>query len=98
MMLYYEEMKTDQRGTIRQLAKFFEMPVSRRQVRLISEHTSFSTMKGMSRIAQKGAASGMVREGGSCMYDKQLTTETAKLVTEKMRRALSPALNAIWKC
>lgn len=98
MNLYYEDMKNDERGTIRQLAKLFEVPVSRRQVRLISEHTTFSAMKEMPRIAQKGAASGMVREGGSCMYDKQLTTEAAKQVTDKMRGALSPSLNAIWKC
>jgi len=98
MTLYYEEMKKDQRGTIKQLAKLFELPVSRRQVRLISEHTSFSAMKEMPRIAQKGAASGMVREGGSCMYDKQLTAKAAKLATAKMRGVLSPALNAIWTC
>jgi len=98
MTLYYEDMKSDERGAIRQLARLFEVPVSRRQVRLISERTTFSAMKEMPRIAQKGAVSGMVREGGSCMYDKQLSAEAAKQVTEKMRRALSPELNAIWKC
>jgi len=99
MLLYYEEMKMDEKGTIRRIAEYFEVPLTKKQGMLISEHTTFSAMKESgAKIAQGGAASGKVREGATCGYEKELTHEAAAQVTNKMRRVLSPALNAIWKC
>jgi len=100
MILFYEEMKQDEEGTIKKLAHYFEVPLTRKQGMLISSHTTFSAMKdmGSAKVAQGGAASGKVREGASCAYAKELSTEGANRVTAIMRRDLSPALNAIWKC
>jgi len=99
LMLFYEEMKKDEKGTIHRLAEYFEVPLSKNQGMLISEHTTFNAMKESgAKIAQGGAASGKVREGASCAYEKDLNPEAATQVTTKMRRDLSPALNAVWKC
>jgi len=99
LMLFYEEMKKDEKGTIHRLAEYFEVPLSKKQGMLISEHTTFNAMKESgAKIAQGGAASGKVREGASCAYEKDLNPEAATQVTTKMRRDLSPALNAVWKC
>ncbi|CAK0880145.1 unnamed protein product [Prorocentrum cordatum] len=100
MILFYEEMKKDEEGTIKKLANYFEVPLTRKQRMLISSHTTFSAMKDMGsvKVAQGGAASGKVREGASCGYAKELSADGAQRVTAIMRRDLSPALNAVWKC
>jgi len=99
MLLYYEEMKMDEKGTIRRIAEYFEVPLTKKQGMLISSRTTFSAMKDSgSKIAQGGAASGKVREGASCGYAKELDADAAKRITEQMRRDLSPALNAAWAC
>lgn len=99
-MLYYEEMRKDELGTIKGLARFFGMSINRRQVRIISSHTTFSTMreKPKDQVAQGGAASGKVREGASCGYSKELTEDAAQRVTKTMRASLSAELNAKWQC
>jgi len=98
MILYYEEMKKDEQGTIGKLAEYFEVPLTKKQGMLISSHTTFSAMKGQRNVAQGGAASGKVREGASCDYAKDLSPDAATRITNQMRRDLSPALNAVWKC
>jgi len=99
LMLFYEEMKKDEQGTIGRLADYFEVPLNKKQGMLISSRTTFSAMKDSgSKIAQGGAASGKVREGASCGYAKELDADAAKRITEQMRRDLSPALNAAWAC
>jgi hypothetical protein len=99
LMLYYEEMKKDEQGTIGRLADYFGVPLNKKQGMLISSRTTFSAMKDSgSKIAQGGAASGKVREGASCGYAKELDADSAKRITDMMRRDLSPALNAVWAC
>jgi len=97
-LLYYEEMKSDELGMIKGVAAFLGLFLSSGQVALIRNETTFSTMKKMgAEVRQDGAKHGKVRKGSSCGYAEEVKGAAAQ-ITQNMRGALGPELNARWNC
>lgn len=99
MLLFYEDLKSSPVETIIQMSEFFGTPVSLAQAQQIEHDTSLNTMKASgSKVAQGGAKTGKVRSGKACNYKEDLSKDYAKMVTHKMRDALSADLNRKWSC
>eukprot|EP00416_Gambierdiscus_australes_P045641 CAMPEP_0171094748 /NCGR_PEP_ID=MMETSP0766_2-20121228/42260_1 /TAXON_ID=439317 /ORGANISM="Gambierdiscus australes, Strain CAWD 149" /LENGTH=293 /DNA_ID=CAMNT_0011553455 /DNA_START=47 /DNA_END=929 /DNA_ORIENTATION=- len=91
-MVYYERMRGDELGTIKRVSQFVGMNLSSHQVKTVSNHTTFDNLK---HHHDPNAVPGwLARKGLACGYKEELHEDVAKQVTQQMREALSPELNA----
>lgn len=99
-LLFYEEMRRDEQGTIMDLAELFGVPLDREQAARISAETTFDAMALLPKtaVAQDFAASGKVREGLVCGYKKVLSEAMVHSSSREMRRILNSELSGRWTC
>ncbi len=90
LVLKYEEMKTNLRGSIEKIAAFLELEVSENVIEKIAERTTFENMMSEAKAGERKMQRGILRKGRIGNWKEYFNEEQNEYVNEKLESIFEP--------
>ncbi len=90
LVLKYEDMKTNLRGSIKKIAAFLELEVSENVIEKIAERTTFENMMSEAKAGERMIQIGIMRKGVIGSWKEYFNEEQNGYVKERVESLFEP--------